>query len=361
MTHFSGSYAPDDVVFLLKQLDMPDTPVALKEQLIQSGQKHYSELLSHEALPTEAYLQLFHQAMTLNQARLAGHLLALAAGIVATRPHGVTLVSLLRAGTPIGVLLKKILARYFKVSAAHYSISIIRDIGLDENALQHVLKTHAPETLVFIDGWTGKGVIAGQLANSLAVFAQRFGVTIPAELYVIADLSGDAAVAATSEDYLIPSCLLNATVSGLVSRSVHDRQQSSGDDFHGCVYYDAFEKQDWSHFFLDTLLQQVDLQWQSSQTKHFPVEKPIDRTATQQFLHDLAVRYGLSHANYIKPGIGEATRVLLRRQPRLLLLQSAQAAATEHLRWLAESRAIPVEIIPQSPYQAIALIQEIDS
>lgn len=361
MTHFSGSYAPDDVVFLLKQLTMPDTPVALKEQLIQSGQKHYSELLSHETLPTEAYLQLFHQAMTLNQARLARHLLVLAAGIVATRLQGITLVSLMRAGTPMGVLLKRILARYFKMTVPHYSMSIIRDIGLDENALHYILKRHAPETLVFVDAWTGKGVIAGQLANSLAVFAERFAVSIPAELYVIADLSGDAAVAATSEDYLIPSCLLNATVSGLVSRSVYDRQQSAREDFHGCVYYDAFKTQDWSQYFVDTLLQQVDLQWQSSQTKRFPADKPNDRAATQQFLHELALRYGLSHANYIKPGIGEATRVLLRRQPRLLLLQSAQAAATEHLRWLAASQAIPVEIIPQSPYQAIALIQEIDS
>ncbi len=32
-------------------------------------------------------------------------------------------------------------------------------------------------------------------------------------------------------------------------------------------------------------------------------------------------RYGIGDVNLIKPGIGEATRVLLRRVPRLLLLR----------------------------------------
>lgn len=360
MTHFSGSYAPDDATFLLKRITMSDTPVSRKEQLIQSGQKHYSELLTRETLPTDTYLQLFHQAMRLNQVRLAQHLLILAENIVATRSQGITLVSLLRAGTPVGVLLKRILKHYFRVDVAHYSISIIRDIGLDENALRHILQGHAPETLVFIDGWTGKGVIAGELAASLAAFSERFAVTIPAELYVVADLSGSAAVAATSEDYLIPSCLLNATVSGLVSRSIWHRQHAADGDFHGCVYYEEFKTQDLSHYFVDTILQQVDILWQSQAAKSFPRAGQSFQHGTYQFLQALAVRYEVKHVNYIKPGIGEATRVLLRRQPRLLLLRSAQDPATEHLRWLAASHAIPVEILPDSPYQAIALIKEIE-
>lgn len=359
---FTGSYYADDVQFLLKPMAIPDTPVAIKEALIQSGAKHYSEMLSHESLPSEQYVSLFHQAMTLNQQCMAGHLLVLAERIVATRPHGVTLVSLARAGTPVGVLLKHILKRYFNTEASHYSISIVRDVGIDQNALRHILKNHAPETLVFVDGWTGKGVIARQLEDSLEAFSGSDGVAIPAELYVLADLSGSAAVAAVADDYLIPSCILNATVSGLVSRSIYDPATAAPGDFHGCVYYRQFEQQDLSRYFIDTLLACVDFIWPDYSGGAMGVSA-AERLRLQQVSHVLlrwvSKCYAIKQTHYIKPGIGEATRVLLRREARVLLLQDLDCEATLHLRWLAESRSIPIDIFTDLPYRAVALIKEI--
>ncbi|MCX7100818.1 MAG: tellurite-like stress resistance cysteine protease StiP, partial [Methylobacter sp.] len=68
---FSGSYTADDVEFLLKPMVIQDTPIHEKEALIQSGKKHYSQLLTHESLPPEHYLPLFYQALALNQKRMA--------------------------------------------------------------------------------------------------------------------------------------------------------------------------------------------------------------------------------------------------------------------------------------------------
>jgi hypothetical protein len=356
MTPFSGSYPPDDVEFLLKQITIDNTPIAIKEALIQSGKKHYSQMLSHESLPSAAYVDLFRQAMATNKKRLAADILSLAAGIVATRPHGITLVSLARAGTPIGVLLKRVLSTYHQINAPHYSISIIRDVGIDANALRHILRNHAPETLVFVDGWTGKGVIGRQLSASLKAFAETDGVSIPAELYVLADLSGTAAVAASAEDYLIPSCILNATVSGLVSRSVYDPATAGASDFHGCVYYQDFAAQDLSGFFVDEILASVARQVGLAIT---PAHYQAGQAAiSEKLLADLATGYNVSQPHYIKPGIGEATRVLLRREARLLLLQDEACEATLHLRWLAQSRAIPITVCPDLPYRAVALIKE---
>ncbi|MCX7101077.1 MAG: tellurite-like stress resistance cysteine protease StiP, partial [Methylobacter sp.] len=87
------------------------------------------------------------------------------------------------------------------------------------------------------------------------------GISIPADLYVLTDLSGSAAVAASSEDYLIPSCILNATVSGLVSRSIYDPDTTAATDFHGCVYYREFEQHDLSRYFIDTILFCVEQIW----------------------------------------------------------------------------------------------------
>jgi len=361
-TPFTGSYTLDDVQFLLQPITLPDTPVHIKETLIQSGKRHYSEMLTHESLPPDDYLPLFYRAMTLNQDRMAEHLLLLADGILATRPHGITLVSLARAGTPVGVLLKHVLKRYFNIQVEHYSISILRDVGIDQNALRHILQNNAPESLVFVDGWTGKGIIARQLATSLEAFAVSDGIDIPAELYVLADLSGWATVAASSDDYLIPSCILNATISGLVSRSVYDKNTTSATDFHGCLYYEQFARHDLSNYFIDAILARVDIIWQvfRSGLGVRLCDRQQLQTQSRQFLHWVAEQYGITRHNYIKPGIGEATRVLLRREARLLLLQDLNSEATRHLRWLAESKAIPIAVFKDLPYRAVALIKEIE-
>lgn len=359
MLPFTGSYTLDDVHFLLKPLSIPDTPVHVKEALIQSGKKHYSQMLSHESLPADDYVALFYDAMALNQERLAEHVLILAQQIIATRQQDITLVSLARAGTPIGVLLKHVLKQYFDTDAAHYSVSIIRDVGIDQNALRYILQHHKPESLVFVDGWTGKGVIAGQLATSLAEFAASDGVMIPAELYVLTDLSGSAAVAASCEDYLIPSSVLNSTISGLVSRSVYDPQSIAASDFHGCVYYQDFAVQDLSAYFIETIMASVARVWQQGNIQPPVINRQHLQDISLSLLQWLTEHYAVSHANYIKPGIGEATRVLLRREARHLLLRDLNSEATRHLRWLAESKSIPIAVFSELPYQAVALIKEL--
>src|SRR5262249_15380076 len=148
---FSGSYDPDDVTFLLKRVRLEPTPVAEKERLIQSGRRHYSEMISAEQLPSPAYLRVFHDALQTQEARFARHVLALAVRVAAVPPDDITLVSLARAGTPVGVLLTRILRRRLRRTVRHYSISIIRDRGIDETALRFILRRHATESIVFVD------------------------------------------------------------------------------------------------------------------------------------------------------------------------------------------------------------------
>ena len=256
--NFSGSYRPGDVRFLLKRLAAQDfVDVADKELLIQSGQRHYSEMLSPEALPSKRYLQVFREACAANIARMAADCLALAALIAERRGAQVTLVSLARAGTPVGVVLNHLLPAVFGRAAQHYSISIIRDRGIDQVALEHILtQGHAPESIVFVDGWTGKGVISRELASAVNAFNARRGTAIDCGLYVLSDLAGTAACAASCDDYLIPSSILNATVSGLISRSILN-EAIGPDDFHGCVYYQQFEAHDQSQAFADDVTAQA--------------------------------------------------------------------------------------------------------
>jgi hypothetical protein len=382
--NFSGSYHGDDVRFLLKPLalasfvDVPD-----KERLIQSGQRHYSEMLSRESLPSPRYLDVFGQACTANLERMARDCVTLA-GLIARRRAGpVTLVSLARAGTPVGVVLKRLLGGVFGREVAHYSLSIIRDRGIDQVALEYILaQGHAPESIVFIDGWTGKGVIAGELHASMAVFNARHGCAIDSGLYVLSDLAGVAARAAGHDDYLIPSSILNATVSGLVSRSILN-DEIGPDDFHGCVYYAEFEPQDQSRVFADRLVELAQ-QWAARPAALDAVVGPASgpasatsapnvadleaateaaRATAAQVSRDYmetAMRvHAIADRNLIKPGLGEATRVLLRRSPDRLIVRDAASADVAHLLVLAREKDVPVQLDPELPYQAVSIIRSI--
>jgi hypothetical protein len=356
---FSGSYRSGEVSFLLKPLPQTDfVDILDKEKLIQSGQRHYSEMLSPESLPSPRYLAVFREACHANGGRMALDCLRLAALVQASRPGRIALVSLARAGTPVGVVVTRLLAEVFGRSATHYSVSIIRDRGIDRVALGHILAAgHAPESIVFVDGWTGKGVIARELAATIDAYNAEHGTRIDGGLYVLSDLAGTAASAASCDDYLIPSSILNATVSGLVSRSILNEAIGPG-DFHGCVYYGQFEPHDQSQAFADELVRQaLALATDPANRVCAPVDSARAGEVSRQFIAAALAQYGIDDVNMVKPGIGEATRVLLRRSPRLLILRDAAAPQVAHLKLLAEEKNVPVKIDPALPYYAVSLIR----
>jgi hypothetical protein len=357
---FSGSYRPEDVRILLKPIRVEPVGIAEKERLIQSGQRHYSELLSPESLPSGRYMEIFRRAFAGNRRRMAQDLLNLAAIIAARRPDGITLVSLARAGTPIGVALKHILKRFFGREAMHYSLSIIRDRGLDANALRFVLGDEGRDAagIVFVDGWTGKGGIARELDKSVREFNAAHGTRLDAGLFVLTDLSG-AGIAASDDDYLIPSSILNATVSGLISRSILNERIGSA-DFHGCVHYREFGPHDVSVWFVDEILKDAAaLLGEGYAPSPVPVDPGVARDRSQRLLGDLRARFGIADENFIKPGIGEATRVLLRRVPEQVIVRDGQAPDVAHLLQLAHEKQVRWTTEPALPYRAVSLIKGI--
>lgn len=352
---FSGSYAPDDVTFLLKPVALAATDVAQKEAMIQSGRRHYSEMIAPEAVPGEAYLALYEEALARNGARLAQDIASLAAHLAARRPgRPVVIASLARAGTPIGVLLTRML-RAAGHAADHYAISIIRDRGIDRNALRHIAERHDPADVVFVDGWTGKGAIAQELRASLADRPLGFAPV----LAVVADPAGQADIAASDEDYLIASGLLNGIVSGLVSRSILRDDLVGPDDFHACVSYPQFAAADRSRAFVDAL----------TPLALGAVVKPIDghgtrrpalRHACEAMVARLLVLAQTGDRNRIKPGIAEATRALLRRMPERLLVRDRGDPDVAHLLHLAERGGVPVSSLgDDSRYRAVAIIRSL--
>ena len=107
---------------------------------------------------------------------------------------------------------------------------------------------------------------------------------------------------------------------------------------------------------------EIERQWShpdSLSTVMTDSERQQQRDRSRQLLADVAERFGVRNPNHVKPGIGEATRVLLRRVPSHLLLRSEDGEDVRHLLELAERRAVPVLVDPELPYHAVALIRDL--
>ena len=351
---FSGSYKKDDVDFLLKVIDIDFTSVDKKERLIQNNQKHYSEMLSPEYELSDEYLKIFYQIFDINKTRFAKDILNLSYNL--NLKKDIVLVSLVRAGTPIGVLLKRTLKEKFKKDINHYSISIIRDREIDENAIKYILKNNPNSEFIFVDGWTGKGVINRELKAFIKRFNKKNKTQVHDKLYVVSDIAFVSDFAVTNEDYLIPSSALNSTISGLVSRSILN-ETISKDDFHGCKYYKEFENIDLSLWFIDEIMKIIK---NLEIKKKSLISKNGDKNVNISiFLKQIQKEYAIEDINFIKPGIGETTRVLLRRIPYIIFVNDKNSLYIQHLIQLAKEKNVKIIEDKSFPYTALAIIKKI--
>jgi hypothetical protein len=352
-----GSYAPDEVGWLLTDIsDLSlEAPTEEREEAIQSGGAHYAESLPQEYQPDPEYLQLYRSALATGAPRLARAVATVAELVLAERGRDVVLVSLARAGTPVGVLLRR-WARYAHgLDLPHYAVSIVRGRGIDRLALHHLAAHHDPARVVFVDGWTGKGAISRELAAALTDHHRDTGVRFDPDLAVLADPGRCATTFGTREDWLIASACLNSTVSGLVSRTVLNPRLLRPDQYHGAKFYAELAPADVSNDFLDAVTAEF-----AGITDTAPPAGP-DRTADfagRAAVDRIVDEYGIGDANLVKPGVGETTRVLLRRVPWRVLVRAGayQHADLTHVRLLAERRGVPVEEVADLPYSCVGLI-----
>lgn len=357
-----SSYAAHEVSWLLTDLsEVPlEAPTEEREEAIQSGGAHYAEMLPVEYQPSPEYQELFHQALRSSAARIARAVGAVTETLLAergTRSEGGSLVlaSLARAGTPVGVLMRRWAAYAHGFDLPHYAVSIVRGRGIDPVALRYLAAHHDPLDVVFLDGWTGKGAITRELHDALD------GTGFDPELAVLADPGRCVSTYGTRDDFLIPSACLNSTVSGLISRTVLRADLIGPDDFHGAKYYRDLASADVSGAFLDIV------------TDHFPAVRdaavqdaadlveadPADRAPTWEgwaAVERISAEYGIDSVNLVKPGVGETTRVLLRRVPWRILARRGSGADLDHVRLLAAQRGVPVEEVDGLPYSCVGLI-----
>lgn len=342
------SLKDDDCKLLLKDVTGKISPMnaAERAEKLRRG-VHYCELLPEEYVPSAEYIRLYEAGLAAWGRETALAVRSVSEQILRDKGRDVVIVSLARAGTPIGVLIKRYLRRVHGISAAHYSVSIIRGRGIDKAAMEYILARHGAEKLQFVDGWTGKGAITRQLAEALADYP-----AVDCRPAVLADPAGVCEIYGTREDVFIPCSCLNSVVSGLFSRTILRDDLIASGDFHGAVFFEELAAHDRTYAFIEAIEREM-----AGLPPYAPAECSPPLGEGLEETRRIAAEFNVSDLNLVKPSIGEATRVLLRRTPEVILLRDLNSPLTKHLAELAREKNVPVREHPLNCYRAVGIIR----
>lgn len=338
--NFSGSYLQADATFLLD-------PVPVAEN------NGVSTIAAHCA-PGAEYVRHFLGAVERNANLVAADVAAVAHQLNDSHEGEIVLVSLVCAGTPAAVLIHRALKMLGR-KTSHYAISSVRGRGLDFNALNFILERHRASEVVFVDGWTGKGFIAGELKESVELYNKQHEQSLSPALTVLADLGGVAGTTGSFADYLIPSAMLRATLNGLTGPSMVNPRGAG--HFDACLYFDMLENQDWSRRFVEMMMPAIGSAL-CLPTRPNNVSASEIRLRSQALVTDLVKSHGLSSHTWVKPGVCEATRALLTREVAMtLIVRDLQDPDVQHLLLLASRKICNVETDRNHAYGASVLLR----
>lgn len=357
------SYSKDDVVILLKDLTggISAQSTEEREQAIQSG-VHYSEMLPLEYKPTQEYMDIYSELLNKTKNSIAGYIKILSDRLMHTHNNEFVIVSLARAGIPIGILVKRYIKKAYGVDIPHYSISIIRGKGIDMNAMEYIRGIHPDVSKYqFLDGWTGKGAIKNQLNEAIKELKQLNIAwdKINPSLAVLADPAHISEIYGTREDIIIPSSCLNSTVSGLVSRTIlRDDLINTETEFHGAVYFGNLIKEDKSAEFINEIEAEFDNITEFQASTEFN-----DKETGLEVAERVSDKYGIYDITKVKPGIGETTRVLLRRVPWCVIINTRYKDSPDliHINRLCEEKGIDIIYEDIGGYKTCGIIKDLSA
>lgn len=158
----------------------------------------------------------------------------------------------------------------------------------------------------------------------------------------------------TRKDLLIPTAALNSTSCGLVSRSILPVPRWDGAPYHGAKYYRDFAEADQTRMIVDSINAAV-----RSLPRSLPVAQQHPVKAT---IDMVSLRLGVG-VEWLKPGVGETTRVLQRRLPRCVFIspEVARDSSMRHIRALAKQRDVPVIHADTSPYSCVGVVRPLNA
>ncbi len=142
-------------------------------------------------------------------------------------------------------------------------------------------------------------------------------------------------------------------MSGLLSRTFLRPDIIGPEDYHGAAFYEDLRNRDLTYTFIERI------EACYGRTAAAPRD-PGNRGKGMDEVLQIARDFGVNDINLIKPGIGEATRVLLRRLPWKMLVHSMHDEEhLGHLYLLAKEKKVEVIEYPLVNYRACGIIRQL--
>lgn len=346
----NSSYQPEDCVFLLENYTdkLRDLDLQEKEEYIRCG-GNYSEVISKERAISKEELEIF-QKLTMDHAKeIAEYVGSICQYLYLTYGKEMVFVSLARAGSPVGVLMKRYISYCYGKDIHHYSISIIRGKGIDEVALDDIRAWNPGKRLCFIDGWTGKGSITKELERAIEHYNKTRNTKINHDLIVLMDPAKLSAISGTRKDVCLPNACLNSTVSGLVSRTICPKDIKPG-HYHGAKYLKQFKFMDVSEWFLFEVSK-----FFTRNSKEISIQER-DASYAKDLVEQLMKEFSVDETK-VKLSIGESSRALIRRIPKVLLVKHPDNPNLSYVLHLAKKKGVPIVSYDTKDYECIAILQ----
>ena len=167
---------------------------------------------------------------------------------------------------------------------------------------------------------------------------------------MLVDPGDCAAISGTTEDFLVPNACLNATVAGLVSRTIVAPDLVGPHDFHAAKYYPELCAHDRSAQFLDTISHEFPAVRSQVDVHHTPPRtgRHVPSFAGERIAQSLADEYDLPNVNLVKAGVSETVRMLLHRPAQRVLVQPDAGSDIIVVHQLATRWSLPIEERPDA-------------
>lgn len=263
----------------------------------------------------------------------------LAEQIYKYKSQNVVLVSIVRSGIPIGILVKRYLQNKYKKDIYHYAISIKN--GIDKNAMNYILSKHNVKDIQFIDSWTGKGTVSRTLKKSATQFEG-----LDSSLAVLSDCINITKYCGIREDLAIPQAPINACITGIVSVPIILENK---DKFDGAIYLEDLENKDFSKEYINLVENEFDYNCNSDGFAEGLKELSEVDKLSEKFNVDISK---------INPGINEAARAILRRKLSLLLVKDKNDIQVSEIIDLAKLKNVKIEEYDFKYYKAASIAED---
>lgn len=315
-----SSYKPEDVEILLT--DLTDR--------VNKGEK-ISYTKEYEM--SEEYLNLCKELGKKYIKQTATAVGILAEQLYKYKSNNVVLVSIVRSGIPIGILVKRYLQNKYKKQIYHYAISIKE--GIDPKAINYIISKHNVKDIQFVDSWTGKGTVARRIVKYAKLYEG-----LDSSLAVLSDCINLTKYCGIREDIAIPQAPINACITGIVSVPIILEDKSTYD---GAVYLQDLEELDFSEEYIEAVEKEFDY---NCSADSFNTEiKEVEE------VNDIAEKFNVDISK-INPGVNEAARAILRRKVSVLLVKDKNDIQVSEIIELAKLKDVKIEEYDFKYYKA---------